>query len=40
MEEKIYLSPTVDVISLGSYDIITMSKPVSGEDGNDIFDDR
>ena len=40
MEEKMYLSPMVDVILLGGYDVITMSTPVSGEDGNDIFDDR
>lgn len=39
MKEKEYIAPEIEVLSLNKLDIIRTS-PVSGEDGNDIFDDR
>lgn len=39
-KEKEYILPTVEVILFNSVDIIKTSNPISGEDGNDIFDDR
>ena len=39
MKEK-YESLLLIIVLLDKSDVITMSSPVSGEDGNDIFDDR
>ena len=39
IKEKEYISPVITVLSLNALDVIRTSLP-SGEDGNDIFDDR
>lgn len=39
IKEKEYISPVITVLSLNTLDVIRTSFP-SGEDGNDIFDDR
>ena len=40
MKKKRYTMATVDVVRFDAEDVIRTSLPVSGEDGNDIFDDR
>ena len=40
MEQKNYISPTIDILLLSNLDVIRTSDAVFGEDGNDIFDDR
>lgn len=39
-DKKGYFDLTIEIILLDGLDVITASNPVSGEDGNDIFDDR
>ena len=40
VEQKHYISPTIDVLLLNNLDVIRTSDFIEGEDGNDIFDDR
>ena len=40
MEQKNYISPTIDILLVGNLDVIRTSDAFVGEDGNDIFDDR